>query len=395
MIRTALALSFVLASTGSASAGGYAVSEQSAVAGGTGGASTARADDSGAAWYNPAALADGGGLRLGIGVMAALASLSASGDDFSAESESDVKTPPNLHASYAFGDITFGVAAGVPFGSGVRWPSDWAGRHEIIASQITVFRAAPFAAYRLGRLRLAAGPHVDFGRLQVERSLDFIDAEGDVAVDLDGVGFGFGLSAYADIRPDLAVGLSYRSRTSIDLSGNANFDAPPEFSLRATDQAASAEVTLPDRITAGVSLTRGRLRALADLEVSLWSVNDELVIDFERDATGVARQTNNWSTGVAARGGVEIDLLPTAIARGGLLVDLSPARAETLTPSSPDSHRVGATIGGSVKFGEFALDAFYEYLHLLGRDAANMESLDASYGGHAHIFGVGARWSPL
>ena len=44
-----------------AHAGGFALTEQNAVAGGTAGASTARSDDAGAAWYNPAALADDAG----------------------------------------------------------------------------------------------------------------------------------------------------------------------------------------------------------------------------------------------------------------------------------------------------------------------------------------------
>lgn len=385
----------VLAIAGPAHAGGYAVSEQSAVAGGTGGASTARSGDAGAAWYNPAALADGAGLRLGVGVLAAMAQLQASGDGFDADSEPALKTPPSLHLSVASGDLAFGVAAGVPFGSGVRWPADWAGRHEIIASQITVFRAAPFVAYRLGRLRLAGGPHVDFGRLQVERSLDFIDAEGDVAIDLDGWGWGLDLSAFVDVTGEIAAGVSYKSRTSMALAGGADFTAPDEFSLKAVDQTAAAELTTPDRITTGVAVDRGRWRALADLELTLWSVNDELVIDFERDATGEARQVNDWSTGVAVRGGGELMVTPTTIARGGMLVDLSPARAETLSPSSPDAHRLGVTAGASQALGRgLAVDLFYEYLHLVGRESANMDSLPARYGGRAHLVGVGVRWTP-
>jgi hypothetical protein len=53
-----------------ARAGGYAIGEQSVVAAGSGGASTAR-DDAGAAWYDPAALIDGDGWRFGINVVAA------------------------------------------------------------------------------------------------------------------------------------------------------------------------------------------------------------------------------------------------------------------------------------------------------------------------------------
>jgi len=52
-----------------AHAGGFAVGEQSAVSAGTGNAGVARDDDPGAAWHDPAALADGGGLRLDLSLI--------------------------------------------------------------------------------------------------------------------------------------------------------------------------------------------------------------------------------------------------------------------------------------------------------------------------------------
>jgi len=67
----------LIAGAGQARAAGFAVAEQSASAGGTAGAATARSGDPAAGWYNPAALADGAGLRLGLGVLLALPSVSA------------------------------------------------------------------------------------------------------------------------------------------------------------------------------------------------------------------------------------------------------------------------------------------------------------------------------
>jgi long-chain fatty acid transport protein len=396
-IAIAAAASILGGAAAPASAGGYALSEQSAVAGGTGGASTARSDDAGAAWYNPAALADGGGLRLGAGFIAARAQLSVTASDgsFSADSEPSLETPPQLHASYASGELAAGIAVGVPFGSGVRWPSDWAGRHEIVASKVIVIRAAPFVAYRLGRVRIAGGIHIDSGRLNVERGLDFIDAEGDVALDLRGWGVGLDLAAFATVGAGVDLGLSYKSRTSMDLSGGADFEAPDEFSMRAVDQEARAALAIPDRIALGAALHRRGWRGFADLELSLWGVNDELVVDFEREATPDARQVNDWRPGFAVRGGAELDLAAATAARAGLLVDLSPAPTSRLAPSSPDSHRLGATAGLSQRLPRsLSLDVFYEYLHLVAREASNPESLAARYSGRAHLVGLGLRWQP-
>lgn len=386
-----------VAAPGSARAGGFAVSEQSAVAGGSGGASTARSDDAGAAWYNPAALADGGGLRIGAGLFAALASVSAEGlgGEWSAETERGLKMPATVQASFASGRWVAGLSVGVPFGSGVSWPEDWPGRHEIRASRIAVIRAAPFFGWRFGRLRLAAGIHVDAASLDIVRGLDFIDAEGDVDIDLDGWGIGVHAAAFAALGSGIDLGLTYKSRTSLDLDGVADFEAPAAFSMKAADQRAGAAVTLPDRISLGARWQRGELAVLGDLELTLWGVNRELVVDFERDQTPDARQSNDWSATLALRAGAEWQAGPTTLLRGGAFFDPTPIGAETLAPSSPDGNRVGASLGVSQRLpGALHVDGFYTHLRVIGRASASMESLSARYSGSAHFAGIGLRWQP-
>ena len=101
---------------------------------------------------------------------------------WSTANEAAWSTPPHLDVSVARGRWAAGIALGVPFGSGVAWPSDWVGRHEAVRSQLQVFRAAPFFAWRAGRVRVSGGVHLDAGSLEVERRLDFIDTEGDVHI---------------------------------------------------------------------------------------------------------------------------------------------------------------------------------------------------------------------
>lgn len=396
-LRRALgaAVAATLALPAGARAGGFAVATQSATAGGTGAAGTARDDDAGAAWYNPAALADGAGLRVGIGLLAARPSLTARAMDGSWETHNDAgwSTPPHVSASVAAGDFAAGVWAGVPFGSGVAWPEDWPGRFEIVRSQIEVFRVAPFAAWRFGRVRVALGAHADFARMRVARQLDFIDVEGDVAVDLDGHGAGVDAAVFVRARPDLDLGATYKSRTSIDLDGGADFDAPDAFEAKTMDQPARSHLTLPDRIALGGAWRHGPWRALADIEIATWSVYDEVVIDFDNDATPDARQINDWRTTVGLRAGAEWAFARNWVARAGAYYDPTPARDETLAPSSPDSSRIGATAGASVALGGgWRVDAFAEYMRLLGRTAANDNALAAEYGGHAQLVGFGVRY---
>jgi len=389
-----IAVGLACALAGSASAGGFAVAEQTALAGGSGGASTARAQDPGAAWYNPAALADGAGVRVGIGLLAALPSINAEAMDGSwqTSSESGVATPPHLNLSYANGDIALGVAAGVPFGAGVTWPDDWAGRHEILSTNLEVFRVAPFLAWRFGKLRVSGGVHADFARLRINRTLDFVDTEGDVKLDMTGNAIGFDAAAFYAASPNVDVGVSYKSRSKIAVTGGADFTAPDAFSVKTTDQNVSSTVNLPDRIATGVRYRRGKLSLLGDVIVTLWGVNRQTVIDFEIEDTPDVVQENDWSTTVGLRAGGEYQLRRGVVVRGGAFFDPTPAPADRLAPTSPDADRVGITLGGSYQLSHhYVVDVFYEYMQLLGRETMDTNALQARYNGHAHMLGLGLR----
>ena len=386
----------ILIGASAAHAGGFAVSEQTVVASGTGGAGIARSDDSGAAWHDPAALADGGGWRFDLSLIFARPSLEARALDGSwvESNQAAWATPPHLNLSYAQGPWAAGVSLGVPFGSGVTWPANWPGRNEIVATDLKVFRAAPFVAMRFGMIRVAAGVHVDFGRLQIERNLDFIDTEGNVAIDMDGSGLGFDASVFYQARPDLAFGAIFRSRTRMALHGGANFTAPAAFSSKVADQDASSEVVLPDQLAIGGRYQRGAYAVLADLELTTWSTNDRLVVDFAQDQTPDVMQQQSWHNTVSVRVGGEWSRGRLTL-RHGTYLEQSPAPADRLAPSSPDSTRLGLSAGASWRFDRrFSVDAFLESMWLLRRDTENMDSLQASYGGRATLAGLGVRWTP-
>ncbi len=397
--RTIIAsLAIVAGAAAPAGAGGFAISEQTITAAGTGGAGAARDDEAGAAWTNPAALADGGGWRLGAGLVLARPSIGASGENaagaWTADSENPWATPPHLDVAWGRGRLAAGVAAGVPFGGGVVWPGDWEGRFEIVRSRLEVFRVAPFVAWSLGRVRIGGGPHLDRGRLRVARQMDFIDMEGDVAIDLAGTGVGLHLAAWAAASPAVALGVTYKSRTRLPLAGGADFTVPDAFSEKTPDQEAQATITLPDRIVLGSRWTRGRYAALADLELTLWGTYRELAIDFVQDQTPDVHQATRWHTTLAARAGGEARLSRRVIARAGAAYDPSPAPDDTLGPSSPDAARTSFTAGASVAASSaFTVDAFAEYLRLGARSTTGMEGMAASFSGQAVFVGVGVRWT--
>ena len=394
------AIALVLFSS-TAHAGGFAVTQQTAASAGTGGAGVARDDDPGAAWHDPAALADGKGLRIGVSLIFARPSIEARALDgsWSQDTEATWATPPHLDVSYAQGRWAAGISLGIPFGSGVTWPTEWAGRHEIVASDLKVLRAAPFVAMRFGKLRISVGAHADFGRLQLRRDLDFIDMEGDVAIDMDGRAFGFDASAYYQPRPDLAFAAMFRSGSTLTLDGGANFTAPDAFAAKIPDQAATSAIALPAQLSIGARYTpgnqgRNRYTVLSDVEWTRWSTNRTLVVDFAEMGTPDVVQQQQWRNTLSARIGGEYAWQRLTL-RHGTYVEQSPATAEQLAPSSPDANRLGLVAGASWKVNRsLRIDGFVEQMFLLRRESESTEALPASYGGRATLAGIGLAWMP-
>lgn len=394
--RSLLVLLFSLASAATAHAGGSALGEQSASAAAQGGTGAARANDPSAAWYNPAALADGDGWRSGAGMLAIAPTIEARAADgsWTERTQPGFKTPPHAYLSWARRDIAAGLSVNVPFGSGMSWPSAWEGRYEVVDSSLQVIRAQPFAAYRFGSVRIAAGPHVDVATLRVHRKLDMVDTEGDVDLNFAGYGFGAHAAMFVDASPSLSFGAVAKSRTHLALRGNADFRTPDAFDAKAHDQRARTAITVPDLLSMGVSWRPNQRWTLAaDAGVATWQLWDEIVVDFEDPQTTDAVSRPQWKTQGWLRAGAERTMGAKAKVRAGFVVDPSPAPANTLAPNAPDANRFGVTagLGLAVRDG-MSVDAFYEYLTLARRTTTNADSLAASYGGHAHFAGIGVRW---
>ncbi len=390
----ALVLVLVSLLPGSVLAGGFEIVQQSATAAGTASAGAARSGDPAAAWYNPAALADGGGFRAGLGGALAMPSFDAKASDgsWSGSTRSSISTPAWLYLSYASDDWAIGLSANVPFASGVAWPRDWAARFETLSSKPLFFRLAPAFAYRIGPVRLAAGVHVDLGKVETRRALDFVDAEGQVHLLLTGVGVGGHASAFWQATDWLDVGVVYKSRTRMTLEGDADFTTPDSFAYKAQDQRAKADFTLPDKIVFGALGRFGDFTAVLDVGVTIWSTYTRLRVDFEEEATDDSVKINDWSPSVYVRGGAEYQALEWLTVRMGTFFDQSPIPDRTLSASSPDSHRVGLTLGASANVADTLwVGFFYDLVAFLQRESTSDTAPLAEYSGLAHFVGLGLR----
>lgn len=405
-MRALAVLTAVLIALGipcAALAGGFEVPDQSPSAAATGGASAARTDDPSAAWYDPAALCDGRGLRASFAITFAIPTITATSLDDPAlgapvSTATSVTTPLALNVSWASPDdpYAFGLYAGIPFGSGVAWPNDWWGRFDALSSSIRIFRVAPFFAYRFRELRnfsFAVGPHVDAGSFELSRALDFVDTQGALRVLFTGASAGGHAALYVEPIEELALAFTYKSRTVMPMSGSADFsDVPDAFSGRAQDQPARTELVLPDRFVLGGALRLDAFRAYLDLGLSLWSVRDAVRIDFQNDATPDVVQPAQWRETLDLHAGAEYAIVPEVTARAGLRYEMAAAPASTLAPSSPDLDRFGLAFGAAVDpIPELGFDVAYAYTALLGGASTSQDAVPASYGGDVHLISLAVR----
>lgn len=391
---TVLALALV-ALPAPAFAGGYELAQQGAAAAGAGHAGVARTDDGSAAWFNPAAIADGGGFRATVGISLGGSTVRAFGDGWEGQTINPVSTPPYAYISFSNAWWGVGVTANLAFAGGVRWPDDWEHRFEVLESSPRFLRTTAFFAFRLGPVSFAAGPHLDYGQLSIRKATDHVAEEGSAHIALRGLGVGVDVSALFHLGEFVDLGASYRSRSILKLNGEADFEVPIPFQSRFPDQAVTSRLVLPDRIAVGVGIRpKGatRLSILTEVSLTLWSVNDELVIDFEQDVTSDTTVKNEWRPTMALRGGVDVRVHKRLVLRGGLYLDGlwgAPPPPERLSPSSPDSTRLGLTAGGRIEATDWlAFDLFYEHIELLPRTSTGDDAPIATYRGFANLGGV-------
>jgi long-chain fatty acid transport protein len=380
-------------------AGGFEVAPQGASTGGLAHAGTALTDRAESAWFNPAALADGGGLRVGLGATFALSRVRATSlpdaadGPWEATSVTPVGVPPWLAVSHGQAWWAVSAWAGAPFAGGVRWPEGWAQRFDSLASQPRFFRVGAAFSGTAGPVSLSAGVHVDTGSLRIERATDHVVDEGRVTLLLRGTGVGGDASVLVRAGKHATVGLSYKSRTALPLAGEADFDLPPAFAATRPDQEVSSRWTLPDRLALGLAWTEERWLLTLDATLTLWSVNQSLPLDFADPATPDAEQVNGWRDTGSLRLGVEGEPHRLVALRAGVAVDGlpgAPPPASLLGPSSPDATRLSATAGIGVQAHPVvSIDGWVEPLMLLRRASTSPDLPQAAYQGWAIAGGVG------
>ncbi|MBM4372437.1 MAG: outer membrane protein transport protein [Deltaproteobacteria bacterium] len=372
--------------------GGIELQEMSAAAQGRVLAVKARLEDASTLFYNPAGLAFLRGFQVQAGDTLVFPVFTARGPRDAAPGEewgpvsttNVLAAPPHAYASWGGavgGGHAVGAAVGVnfPFGMAMTWPDDFPGRHLIAGSNLQIPEILAGVAWSpLPQLSVGAALVVSPAQVWLRRFLGpefgLVGDDGapipDATVAMAGSGVGVGAAAGIQARPirGLYLGLSYRSRIRLDMTGDAHFTLPGLTDRSGfPDQPVETAFQLPDIVSLGVGYQiLEAWYAELDVEYTFWSLFEEIPLDFPDDATGSLSQAipQDWRNTVTVRFGNEVRLgarREWAVRAGGGF-DQTPVTPRYLSPMLPDSDRIFVGVGGGYTFA-FGLGLDVAYLH--------------------------------
>lgn len=422
-------------------ASGYHFGTQSVSAQGTANASGAAAEDASTVFYNPAGLSNlkgttaSGVLNIVIpsGDYTDKGSYTAAGPSFKTGGNNGgefVKTTavPHAYFSHQLNDqLTLGFGAFVPFGSKTQYDENWAGRYNIIKTELKTIALNPSFSFKLNDVvSLGGGLTAQFIEGKLVKGADFGTAiaqgvltsasfaslpaatqaalrpqllamignpnySGQVNIKGDDWGFGWNLGVMFNFDEGTRVGLAYRSKIRHELSGNADWTLSNGFasntSLIALGQAAlinpglqargyvdgpaNLGVDTPESLSlSGFKQINDRLALMADVTRTRHSRFEALTVNF---TTGLppSNTPEKWEDTTKVSVGGSYQLNDALKLRAGLAFDESPVEDANRTPSIPDSNRKWLSLGANWAMSkDSSVDLAYSFVKV-GKPAVN------------------------
>jgi long-chain fatty acid transport protein len=249
LIKPPLLLGAIFLGHATAFALGIRVPDQDAHATARGNAFVATADNPSAIYYNPAGLSqlEGHHARVGIyGVTLESRYRSPSGREVT--TEDNFAAVPQLYYAFAPAEkpLAFGLGIYAPYGLSLEWPEDSGFRTLAIEGEIQYATINPVVAWEiLPNLSIAAGPTFNLAEAELRRGL-FAPAR-EFRFKGDDFDIGYNVGLLWRLHEQHALGLSYRSITTMNFEGQSDLDP------FASDPAATGRLKFPQHIIAGWS----------------------------------------------------------------------------------------------------------------------------------------------
>jgi long-chain fatty acid transport protein len=371
----------------SASAGGFAIREQSVESQGASFAGSAAFGGLSSMYWNPAAAANKDGLNFDsnyslILPKAEITTKAGTSPALVGSNDSgNIGSPalvPASYANYQFANydknLYLGLALNSPFGLTTE-PENQNYKGSVLGrtSKLFTLNVNPNLAYRLSpSLTVGAGVQM----MYASGTFKFATGTNNgFTTGFEGTGVAFGATAGLLYTPTsgTTVGLGYRSRINEKLEGNFYSNT----AALAAGVAASTDIKLPDIVTLSLKQAlSSNTRLLGTVEWSNWSRFEELRVTSStggRTALGpstpgstIAAIPAKWGDGWFFALGGEYDVNNKLTLRTGAAYEISPVNDPTkVIAGIPDSDRIWGSLGASYKWSESTtFDLAYTHVFL-------------------------------
>ncbi|MGQ3685646.1 MAG: OmpP1/FadL family transporter [Candidatus Loosdrechtia sp.] len=365
-----------------------------------GNAFAARADDASAITFNPAGITQLQRPEVSLGMSAVYANVKYRGININEGRREDMDTIigiPNLYfaAPLIKDKLSAGIGVTVPYGLNGKWNENGFSRFVVTEFDLTILNINPTIAFRpLPSLSFGAGPSYYYAETELKSR---VPPEGFRKLDIDGDAFGYNAGMLYQITPSHSVGISFRSKADINLSGKLNLwnlsAQPPEISSRA-----KTTLTLPEMLTFGYAYRHGtRWSMEANVQWTNWSRFDILRVETD-PFLGDIEDVRKWENTLGFAMGGEYALSEAVKVRGGYAFHETPVPSVTFEPSVPQSSRHALFTGLEYRWGENLnkwIDIAYGIVFYEKRTIDNAvgelvpeETIDGRYDLLTHLFAI-------
>ena len=278
--------------------------------------------------------------------------------------------------------VVFGFSFNAPFGLTTE-PSNrfWAGQNHTRTSEIKTYNGQAALAYRVNdQLIVGAGLMIQRMEGRLKNASGITTTAQNIVIEGDDTAFGFTLGALWR-NEHTSLGIGFRSSIDQTLEGNIFLAGNVAGLLGGPGGVGSASiragVTLPETVTASLrhELT-SRWAVLGTIEWTNWSRVQKLDVVCTSASTQInllgcpgpgALQSSlplNWHDGWMFALGVEHAYNEKLKLRSGIAYEISPIQnASERTPRVPDADRVWASVGLTYKWSEMvSLDLAYSHI---------------------------------
>ena len=390
-----------------ANAGAFGLREQSTVGQGDAFAGVAAGGALSSMFWNPATMTQTTGFGIegnGTGILSNVDQHPLAGSTLLPRGfggAGDTGSPALLFSGYSTWQVSpnlwIGLSTNSPFGLSTSFPDSWAGRNYALGSSLMTYNATPSVALRINEwLSVGLGVQLQYGRADVNLGLTPIPP---THVNLNGSGWGFGLTAGVTVTPgpNTTIGVGWRSGIDQKIDGNLNFGL---------SEAANTTLNLPDIVSVGIRHRfDDRWTVMGTAEWTNWSRIGTAVVNYgPPPLLGPIALPFQFRDGWFYSIGAEYALDAKTTLRGGVAYEISPITDRVRIPLLPDNDRIWLSVGASYKMlPNFIMDVGYS--HIWVKDSnINITSgspwfnpaLPISYVGNAsasiNIYSVGFRY---